>query len=152
LNFRKAIPFLAAVTAAIGLATGIASPAAAEPADATTSEASAAGTCLEFNDLEWQYDSVGSNKMMASCFDSHTASTFVAVTQVWSLSYWTGFHGCVKVQFLHRDYVNGTDTVLYTTSQQRWGVDAGRSRLLKWPGTMPAGMNWNAVYFVHWRC
>ena len=61
---------------------------------------------------------------------------FNAQTMVWSNSFWTGFHGCVKVKFFAAD-----DTLIGESREQRWGVDAERSRHLSWSGAVSVSRN-----------
>ncbi|WP_117213633.1 hypothetical protein [Allorhizocola rhizosphaerae] len=136
--------FAAALTLAAGIGVAGAAPAAAAP--------SVMRSCLEFNQADWQYNSVGNNRAMSSCVETYdyTTGLFTAYTQVISTSYWTGFHGCVRLEFIDT-YTGGT--VVHTSAQQRWGVSAGHRRLIEWSSTMPPpNVSWNSRRFVHWRC
>jgi hypothetical protein len=115
--------------------------------------ASAAGltstACDE--DIEWQRDTLGTNKYMGSCFLSlsvpwERVAYYSVRTYLNSTSFWTGFHGCAGVQFLK------DGSVVAQSATQRWGVGASHSRLVEWSGSTDVGIEWSTARFVHWRC
>ncbi len=149
---RRNISLLVAATVAFGVGIAGASPAAAQPAAQTQFTVLSINSCLEYRQIDWQYNSVGSNKALSSCYAESNfpnLGEFTAITQVISTSNWTGFHGCVKLEFIY----SYTGEVVHTSGQQRWGVNAGQRRVLQWSGTMPSpNAFWNSIHFVHWRC
>ncbi len=135
---RRTIALIGAVAVAAGLSLAAAGPAAAKSTDASVT-----ATCIG----PWQYNSVGSNRAMESCVNAIGSGIFRATTRVISTSYWTGFHGCVRMEFL-----NSSGVIVHTSAQQRYGVDAGRTRTVEWIGSAPVDYYLYSSRFVHWRC
>jgi hypothetical protein len=135
---------LAAVaTAVVGFGAAATVPAAAETVgEVTVGEVTAAAECLG----PWQYNSVGSNRAMESCITGWGTGTFTAQTAVISTSFWTGFHGCVRLE-----YLNASGVVVHRSTEQRWGVNAGHTRVIGWSGTGPVDYSLR-TRFAHRRC
>lgn len=143
---RRIASLFAALAVAVGLS--LTAPGPATAADRSTPEVSVLSlqTCQQNYPTGWQINSVGTNKTMASCFVSWlTPTTFNAVTRIWTNSFWTGYHGCVKLQFFQ-----GT-TLIGESSTQRWGVSADSWREILWSSTAPSGY-YDRTQFAHWRC
>lgn len=141
MTIRALTSLFAAAAAAASLSVATALPATAESTPAVSSDVSTTAECIG----PWQRNSVGSNRAMETCITGVGFGTFTAKTAVISTSFWTGYHGCVR-----REFLNAQGTVIHRSTEHRWGVNAGHTRILDWSGTAPT--DFYTSRFVHWRC